>query len=505
MAGDWPRDPRAYGSPQHPEPPAPVRTLPSVAELLSTRPSANSTIPAHHHHHHRPEYSHARSTPPSASLPTATASSSAASSYWNAVNHRQNSPPVSPTEQRPPTESVRVYQQPVLRRQHPSKADPALQQPELSSSVHSAAHSTVQTRQDSAIDQHRFETGSDAQLSKSNVSSSHHQSPKDDTLQIVTRLNSYQPTSSTPAYATSATPHQSETHPSQAGYHSHSLSSAAPYPAASPRSHEHSTERSIPVDIRNGSDPRPNITGPSSLPEQFFTQQNNFGTRQQRYNVRFAANYTSENMPPSQKPRNEPPTPPTAPAAVAEPEQPRSSPTPVSASEEPATPASNGSSRPTEPQPPRPARDSRDRGDREPSVERCVGCNEAWRRPIPDMDSDKIAPAQDNAEYMRLAGNLIDRLRNERKKADAAYEEWKWRHSHCYRQTSPYSTGSVDDASKASAATPQTDGATNGHTPTTNNTNKRKSELPHEPHSASKQRKRSSISPAPAVRKPDSP
>lgn len=90
MAGDWPRDPRAYGSPQHTEPPAPVRTLPSVAELLSTRPSANSTIPAYHH---RPEYSYARSTPPSASLPPTTASC-AASSYWNAVNQRQTSPPV---------------------------------------------------------------------------------------------------------------------------------------------------------------------------------------------------------------------------------------------------------------------------------------------------------------------------------------------------------------------------------------------------------------------------
>ncbi|KAJ4399371.1 hypothetical protein N0V91_009463 [Didymella pomorum] len=503
MAGDWPRDPRAYGSPQHTEPPAPVRTLPSVAELLSTRPSANSTIPAYHH---RPEYSHVRSTPPSTSLPPATASS-AASSYWNAVNHRQTSPPVSPTEQRPPTESVRVYQQPVLRRQHPPKADPAHQQTALSSGVQGPSHSTVQARQDSAIDQHRFETGNDAQLSKSNISYSH-QSPKDDTRHISPRLNPYQPASSC---APSAAPHQGETHSSQAGahlparQHSKSLSSGAPYSAASPRSHEHSAERTVPVDIRNGSESRTNITGPSSLPEQFFTQQNNFGTRQQRYNVRFAANYTSENMPPSQKPRNEPPTPPTAPAVVAEPEQPRSSPNPVPAPEEPPTPASNGSSRLIEPQAPRPTKESRDRGDREPSVERCVGCNEAWRRPIPDMDNDQIAPAQDNAEYMRLAGNLIDRLRNERKKADAAYEDWKWRHSHCYRQPSPHSTTSADDGAKASAPPPQTDGATNGNTPTTSTSNKRKSEIPHEPHSASKQQKRLSVSPAPAVRKPDSP
>ncbi|KAF1929877.1 uncharacterized protein M421DRAFT_131458 [Didymella exigua CBS 183.55] len=253
--------------------------------------------------------------------------------------------------------------------------------------------------------------------------------------------------------------------------------------------------------MTSGSDPRSNITGPSSLPEQFFTQQNNFGTRQQRYNVRFAANYTSENMPPSQKSRNEPPTPPSAPAVVAEPEQPGSSPVPGPTTEELPTPASHGSTRHVEPLPTRPSREStRERGDREPSVERCAGCNEAWRRPIPDMDSDQIAPAQDNTEYIRLAGNLIDRLRNERKKADAAYDEWKWRHSRCYCQPSPYSIGSVDDSSKPTAASPQADGATNGHSATTN---KRKSEVPHEPPSASKQRRLSNPSPAPAVRKPD--
>jgi hypothetical protein len=416
----------------------------------------------------------------------------------------------SPTEQRLPTDTARVYQQPVSRRPYLPKADQALQQSELSSGVHGASNSTVQARQDSAIDhQHRFETGNDAQSSKPNVSYSH-QSPKDDQRHISPRLSSYQPASSTPAHAPSAAPHQGETLPSQAEahlparHHSKSVSSGAPYSAASPRSHEHSTERTIPIDTRNGSDQRPNITGPSSLPEQFFTQQNNFGTRQQRYNVRFAANYTSENMPPSQKPRNEPPTPPTAPVPVAEPEQSRSSPLPALTSEEPPTPASNGSTRLVDPQPSRPAREPRERGDREPSVERCVGCNEAWRRPIPDLDNDQIAPAQDNAEYMRLAGNLIDRLRNERKKADAAYEDWKWRHSRCYRQTSPYSTDHVDDSARAPATAAQADVTSNGHNSTTS-TNKRKSEIPHEPYSTSKQQKRSSISPAPPVRKLDSP
>ena len=382
------------------------------------------------------------------------------------------------------------------------KSDPALQHSALSG-VHSASHSTAQARQDSAIDHHRFEAANDAQLSNSNVSYPH-QSPEDGKRQPSPRLNSYQPAPSTSAYAPAPAPHQGETHPNRAGahpparQHSRSVSSGASYSAASPRSHEHSTERTVPVDIRNGVDSRPNITGPSSLPEQFFTQQNNFGTRQQRYNVRFAANYTSENMPPSQKSRNEPPTPPIVPAVAAEPEQPRSSPAPAPTAEEPPAPTIDGSTRHTEPQP-RTTRETRDRSDREPSVERCLGCNEAWRRPIPDMDSDHLSPAENNADYMRLASNMIDRLRDQRRKADAAYDDWKWRHSHCYRPTSPYSTGSVDDATRRLDAGPQTDGSTNGSA-----TNKRKSEVPHEPHSASKQRRVTSTSPAPPVRKPDS-
>lgn len=266
---------------------------------------------------------------------------------------------------------------------------------------------------------------------------------------------------------------------------------------ASPRSHDQSTERSIPVDTKNGTaDPRPNITGPSSLPEQFFTQQNNFGTRQQRYNVRFAANYTSENMPPSQRPRNEPPTPPSAPATVAEIEEPRSSPIPTSTTDETIT-SMNGNNRQSEPHS-RATRENRDRSEREPSVERCVGCNQAWRRPIPDMDQGPLAPAENNADYMRLASNMIDRLRDQRKKADAAYEDWKWRHSHCYRPMSPHSTGSTDEPARRQDAVAPVEVS-----PIGNATNKRKSEVPHEVHSAPKQRRVTSTSPAPPARNSD--
>lgn len=386
------------------------------------------------------------------------------------------------------------------------KADPALQQSALSTGVHNASHSTVQARQDSAIDQHRFEAGNDVQLSKSNVSYPH-QSPKDSQRQPSPQHNSYQPTPTAPVYAPASTPHQGETYSSQAGahhsarQHSKSMSSGA-LSTVSQRSHEHGVERTIPIDIaRNGADPRHNNTGPSSFPEQCYGHPNSNGTRQQRYNVRFAANYTSENMPPSQKPRNDPPTLTTAPAAVTEPEQSRSSPAPVTSTEEPPALMTNGSTHHTEPLP-RGTRDSRDRGDRgdrEPSVERCPGCNEAWRRPIPDTDSQDLPPAQNNAEYMRLASNMIDRLRDQRKKADAAYDDWRWRHSHCYRPTSPYSTGSVDDVPGRVNGIAQAERTSNGNT-----TTKRKSEVSHEPRSASKQQRKSSTSPAPPVRQPGS-
>ena len=74
---------------------------------------------------------------------------------------------------------------------------------------------------------------------------------------------------------------------------------------------------------------------------------------------------------------------------------------------------------------------STDERSRESSVERCEGCNDFWRRPIPDMDQGPLARAESKADYMKLASNMIDRLRDQRKKADAAYEQWKQHHGHC--------------------------------------------------------------------------
>ncbi|KAF9692674.1 hypothetical protein EKO04_009595 [Ascochyta lentis] len=490
MAGDWPRNSRAYPLPQPTEPPAPVRTLPSVAELLSTssRPSVNTSVPAYH------DYQHAPSTP-----------------HWNPVNHHPASPPVSPTEQRPLSTSTsttstettaatatatatatsratpRVYQEPQFRRQQVPKPDEAIQHSALTSSIHNAPHSsTIQARQDSAIDQHRFEHANDAQLSKSNIPHSH-QSSKDGHRQPSVALNPYPSESSASAYA-------------PVRQHSKSLSSGLSYSAASPRSHEHTAERTIPVDIRNNTDSSTNTTGSSSLPESFYGPQFSNGTRQQRYNVRFAANYTSENMPSSQKPRNDPPTPNATSAIIAEPEPRRSSPVLVATTEEPLISTTNGSTHHPEPQTrttrdSRDSRESRDRGDREPSVERCSGCNEAWRRPIPDLDSRHISPAETNEEFRQIASNMIERLRKQNKMAEAAYDEWKWRHSRCnYRPSSPFSTGSVEDAPRRTEPGSQAEGTNNGTTD-----RKRKSEVPHEPHSASKQQRVTDTGPVPPV------
>jgi hypothetical protein len=79
----------AYGSPQHSAPPAAVQTLPSVADLLSSRPLANSTS-----HNHHQGYFHPRPTPLTTSLAAPTASTAPAATYWNSVNHHQTSPPV---------------------------------------------------------------------------------------------------------------------------------------------------------------------------------------------------------------------------------------------------------------------------------------------------------------------------------------------------------------------------------------------------------------------------
>ncbi|OSS44690.1 hypothetical protein B5807_10528 [Epicoccum nigrum] len=229
-------------------------------------------------------------------------------------------------------------------------------------------------------------------------------------------------------------------------------------------------------------EPRANITGPSSLPEQSFTQQNNFDTRHQRYNVKFADNYVPENLLPSLKPSDGSSSPPLLLPSI-------SSVVPweterlsrFSGTDVPAL-SSTLNAQPEATQIPQ------DRSDREPSIERCVGCNEAWRRPIPDMDQDPLAPPVNNADYMRIASNMIDRLREQRKRADAAYEEWKWRHSHCYRPVSPKSTGASQDIVIQSGLLPDS-------TP-----KKRRAESPHERHIASKQsRTTGSLSAEPLV------
>jgi hypothetical protein len=419
--------------------------------------------------------------------------------------------PTSPTEQRPL--SARVFQEPQFRRQQMPKAEPLLHNSALPSGVHDASHSVTQARQDSAIDQHRFDMANDAQLSKSNGSHSH-QSPKDSQRQPSPRLNFNRSTPSTPAFAPVIALHQADTPPSQAGahcpvrQHSKSLSSGVPTPTATSSSHEHGADRTSPVDIKNGADIRGNSFEPSSLPEQLYGHHNSSSNRQQRYNVRFAANYTSENMPPSQKARNDLPSPTAAPVIAAGPEQQRSSPAPVATTEETPAPIVDGAIHYAETQP-RTPRDTRDRGDREPSVERCVGCNEAWRRPIPDLDSRHISPAETNEEFRQIASNMIERLRDQRKKADAAYDEWRWHHSHCtrsdeshYQPTSPSTTEPVDDAPKRANAVARPE------EPMTRGTlsNKRKSEALHDssPQSLSKQRKVAFDTSAPPVRKPDS-
>lgn len=212
------------------------------------------------------------------------------------------------------------------------------------------------------------------------------------------------------------------------------------------------------------------------LPSPTLDQTNTTG-RHQRYNVRFNTVYTSENMPPSQKPRNDPP--PTAPP-TAEPSEGQKSPSEqtVRPSVEPVTPSAMAPVHSPEEQLPQQQQNA-------PQLERCKGCQEPWRRPLPGEDQYRLSsPAQNMGEQLALTQDFIKRLENHAKFADEAYATWRRKHQWCVapQPTSPPATEPpTETRSKveqdASAAEPL---AT--HTVSA----KRKSDIPHE---ASKYRK----------------
>ena len=194
----------------------------------------------------------------------------------------------------------------------------------------------------------------------------------------------------------------------------------------------------------------------------------NASGRHQRYNVRFNTVYTSENMPPNQKSRHDPV--PTAPmAAEASEEQSVISEQTITPSVEPATSPANSAP---------PSIDDQNNPDQqnEPKLERCKGCNEPWRRPLPGEEQYRLSsPAQNMGEQIKLTEDLIKRLENHTKFADEAYAAWQRRHRWCLN--SPPSTDGNPPADPRSKSTEE---ASPTATPAYPVSAKRKSEIPHE-------------------------
>ena len=380
----------------------------------------------------------------------------------------------SPTDHRP----TRNYQEPQHRRPNTSRSA-APRDPALSfSSRHSAHDSHPQrplheARQDSAIFYKPIETCNDAHSSAPSYSHSQ-QSPND---------------------------LRPQSDPS--------------------KSHGYFAERPAPVDFVNGSDSRAKTPGSASVPDSFANANTNAnatttnGTRNHRYNVRFAVNYTSDNMPSSQKTRTEssataPVPSPTSEQQTAPAELPivASKELPVIASKE--LPAPSASS-PTVQEDGLTAARPRDR---DSSLERCQGCDEIWRRPLPNLDSVRQnTPAESVIQLMKISQDLVESLRDQGRRFDAAHEDWRWRHSHCVkpasddhavRPTSPAAPTTTTTAEpQKSPSTTRVDTAAPAGQPSDRSSHKRKPEssLGDSQQTASKMRK-VAVDPAPPVRPP---
>ncbi|KAF2832282.1 hypothetical protein CC86DRAFT_366128 [Ophiobolus disseminans] len=377
MESDWPLRGR-------------LPTLPSVAELLasSSRPASESVV-AYHHQPTSPPHS----TPPSGNAVLSTRANAPASSdqsYRVVANHASHA---SPTESATSTSSSehQYYQpssvRPLVNHVLPVSTSETCRDSQTPMNGH---------RQDSAIAQPLFDTSTEGVSSETNFHSAH-PSSNDDNISANAGSKLY------PAPRSPNPP-------------------ASTHVIATPRSHEHVARPPAPVPPRMGQDSPHRRINPA-LPSDHPSTSN---TRQQRYNVRFAANHTPSNMPSAQKSRSSPPPLTAAPTC-----EPTGSVSPsqtgrVVHTVEPAIQAITRSLQPFD----EPLQ-SEGRG-REPSVERCPGCSDTWDRPLPDLANwDQDSPAE-NANGFALANmNLINQIQRHGKEADEKYEQWKEKHSHC--------------------------------------------------------------------------
>ncbi|KAH3954889.1 hypothetical protein HBI56_037200 [Parastagonospora nodorum] len=420
MESDWPR----RGHPLHEHSAASTTTthptLPSVAELIASSKPTSDTFPAYHHRTPSSPLPPIRSaTPHSQAVPASAPANAPApveQSYFDAARHASRASPTNSATSTTPSEQ-HYYQQQQPQQQQQQQSRPHLPPSQGVTSenyhhLHDAAHSHTapinSRRQDSAISHYRLET------SKESSSFAPHPEPDFASYSRRSPKDSHRPES----------PH----------FMSHLISqSSAPSPSAhppasSPNLHEHVTL------IQNGSasDPSPRSAASPPVSDHISPV-----TRQQRYNVRFAANYTSANMPPTQRPRPSPPLPAvSAPAEHVEPP-------PMSRIEPPAPRVEQPASRVER----MPIPDARamilGQGQRRvepPShsntdvptqpAERCPGCLDVYTAPSPPAWVQQ-PPAKDAMDYAKATAEFFARKSENDKIAEDDHERWKQKHASC--------------------------------------------------------------------------
>ena len=439
-------------------------TLPGVAELLSSRPSSADSIPAQHQLHHpsnRPrftaaapppsDHSYSRSSPPHQPSFKSNSAAPAGSEpqFQSTANPASQPSPIIAHTSTTPLDEHYYY--------HPTAQPAQPNQPTAFSPSNAEApqysHDTLPPqppinarRQDSAISQ-RNDSGKDdhsAVPPPDHLRYHSHQSPRDGRNSVSPTLNS-QSTSPTSTHSSGLAahppPHPNHPHFQAAGYpvqRGHAKSASTDhFSTDASRHYELGTAVATPI---------------SSAHQETQTNYANPNTRQQRYNVRFAANHTPDNMPSFPKPRNDhPPTPTTTAEASTEASTEAGTEASTDANEHPKSPKEQDAPRNTfEPAiqlinkvsntDDAPQTQSRKR---ESSVERCAGCGETWSRPLPESFSNLQSSSTGKgkeSEFARHTLDMVTRLNQHSKLADDKFGEWKIKHSFCvhHRDLSPY-------------------------------------------------------------------
>jgi hypothetical protein len=240
----------------------------------------------------------------------------------------------------------------------------------------------------------------------------------------------------------------------------------AQFAATSPSSNEHVTS----THSGSGLDPSPRGTALPPAPDHVSPGT----TRQQRYNVRFAANYTSTNMPTTQRLRPSSPLP-----ATTTPIEPVESP-PVSRIEPPAPRVEQPAPRERIPVPDAIAMILGQKHTDGPSpssvdapvqsAERCPGCLETYTAPLPAAWRQQ-STATSAIDYAKAAEDFYARQRENAKAAEEDHDRWRQKHANCVAKVA---NDQGHDSNHSTNHGVTHNGFTNGHS------NKRKSEQSHD-------------------------